>query len=230
MKKNLYKIDNNVERLLIGKPSDFLDNTEFKKVMYKLKNINCKIYNLYEDQEKVILYTKQEPKVSLFRIMSNDKLRHQDILGAILSMNISPSFLGDIIIDNNNYYFYVLSTLDEFLKDNLNMIGNKKVVIEKIDLNYLKDYKRSYESHEIIVTSLRIDNVISKIIGINRKGIIDKIKNKEVILNYEELTKTSYNLKENDVFSIKRYGKYKFVNVLNKTKKNNLVIKYLKYV
>ena len=37
--------------------------------------------------------------------MSNDKLRHQDILGAILSMNISPSFLGDIIIDNNNYYF-----------------------------------------------------------------------------------------------------------------------------
>ena len=93
MKKNLYKIDNNVERLLIGKPSDFLDNTEFKKVMSKLKNINCKIYNLYEDQEKVILYTKQEPKVSLFRIMSNDKLRHQDILGAILSMNISPSFL-----------------------------------------------------------------------------------------------------------------------------------------
>lgn len=65
MKKNLYKIDNNVERLLIGKPSDFLDNTEFKKVMSKLKNINCKIYNLYEDQEKVILYTKQEPKVSL---------------------------------------------------------------------------------------------------------------------------------------------------------------------
>ena len=49
------------------------------------------------------------------------------------------------------------------------MIGNKKVVIEKIDLNYLKDYKRSYESHEIIVTSLRIDNVISKIIGVNRK-------------------------------------------------------------
>ena len=95
---------------------------------------------------------------------------------------------------------------------------------------YLKDYKRSYESHEIIVTSLRIDNVISKIIGVNRKDIIDKIKNKEVILNYEELTKTSYNLKENDVFSIKRYGKYKFVNVLNKTKKNNLVIKYLKYV
>ena len=130
MKKNLYKIDNNVERLLIGKPSDFLDNTEFKKVMSKLKNINCKIYNLYEDQEKVILYTKQEPKVSLFRIMSNDKLRHQDILGAILSMNISPSFLGDIIIDNNNYYFYEFDSLDAFLKDNLNMIGYKKVFIE----------------------------------------------------------------------------------------------------
>ena len=228
--RDAYKIENTIEKLLNGKPTYFLDNSEFKKVISKIKNKNYNIYELYKDQEKVILYTKEEPKVSLFKIISRDSLRHQDILGAILSLNISPSFLGDIIIDNDNYYFYVLSDLDEFLKQNLKMVGRESVTLEKIDLGYLKNYKRKYEEYKIIVTSLRIDNVISKIIGLNRSKVIDKIKNKEVILNYEILTKSSYNLRENDVFSIRRVGKYKFIKIDNITKKNNLVIKYLKYV
>ena len=60
------------------------------------------------NNQKVILYTKDMPKVSLFKINSYKKLRHQDILGSILSLNISSSYLGDIIVDNDNYYFYVI--------------------------------------------------------------------------------------------------------------------------
>ena len=37
-------------------------------------------------------------------------------------------------------------------------------------------------------------------------------------------------LKENDIFSIRKYGKYKFLGEINRTKKGSLVIKYLKYV
>ena len=110
------------------------------------------------------------------------------------------------------------------------MIGNKKIVLEEIDIDILKDYKRKYEEHTIIVSSLRIDNVISKIINTNRKIVLDKINNKEIILNYEVLTKSSYNLKENDVFSIRKYGKYKYIRIINNTKKDNLIIKYLKYI
>ena len=110
------------------------------------------------------------------------------------------------------------------------MIGNKKVIVEEVDINILEDYERKYENHEIIVSSLRIDTVISRIINTNRKNVLNKIKDKEIILNYEVLTKVSYNLKENDIFSIKRYGKYKFIGIINNTKKDNLVIKYLKYI
>ena len=138
--------------------------------------------------------------------------------------------MGDIIVDNDNYYFYILGSLSKFIKDNLSMIGNKKVIVEEVDINILEDYERKYENHEIIVSSLRIDTVISRIINTNRKNILNKIKDKEIILNYELLTKVSYNLKENDVFSIRRYGKYKFIGVINNTKKDNLVIKYLKYI
>ena len=71
---------------------------------------------------------------------------------------------------------------------------------------------------------------MSKIIGTNREKILDKIKDKEIILNYDVLSKGSYVLKENDIFSIRKYGKYKFIGVVNHTKKNNLVIEYLKYI
>lgn len=230
MKNDVYKINNIVEKVLSGRATNFLDQREFKLVTSKLKKKNYNIYSPYKTSEKVILYTNELPMVSLYKINTYEKLRHQDILGSILGLNILSSYVGDIIIEGDNYYFYIISDMDDFIKDNLNMIGNKHVSIEKINLDILKDYERKYAEYEVVVSSLRIDNVISRIINMNRKLVCDKVKNKEIIINYEVLTRNSYVLKEDDVFSIRSYGKYKFIGVINSTKKNNLVIKYLKYL
>lgn len=228
--RDIYKINNNVEKILSGRYTTFLDRLEYKLVISKLKKKEYKVYYPYPDSEKVILYTKELPKVSLFKIKSYKKLRHQDILGSILSLNLSSSLIGDILIEEEDYYFYILSEMDGFIKENLTRIGNTSINLEKIDVDILKDFKRKYIEEEIIVSSLRIDNVISKIIGTNRKKVIDKIKEKEIIINYEVLTKNSYTLKEGDIFSIRRYGKYKYIGITNNTKKDHLVIKYLKYI
>lgn len=230
MKNDVYKINNIVEKVLSGRATNFLDQREFKLVTSKLKKKNYNIYSPYKTSEKVILYTNELPMVSLYKINTYEKLRHQDILGSILGLNILSSYVGDIIIEGDNYYFYIISDMDGFIKDNLNVIGNKHVSIEKINLDTLKDYERKYAEYEVVVSSLRIDNVISRIINTNRKLVCDKVKNKEIIINYEVLTRNSYVLKEDDVFSIRIYGKYKFIGVVNSTKKNNLVIKYLKYL
>lgn len=230
MKNDIYKINNIVEKVLSGRATNFLDQREFKLVTSKLKKKNYNIYSPYRTSEKIILYTNELPMVSLYKINTYEKLRHQDILGSVLGLNILSSYVGDIIIEGDNYYFYIISDMDVFIKDNLNMIGNKHVSIEKINLATLKDYERKYVEYEVVVSSLRIDNVISRIINTNRKLVCDKVKNKEIIINYGVLTRNSYVLKEDDVFSIRSYGKYKFIGVINSTKKNNLVIKYLKYL
>ncbi len=230
MKQDIYKINNSIDRLLKGKSTLFLDAKEFKQVTSKIKKNNYKIFYPYEDSEKVILYTNEIPKISLIKITSYNKLKHQEILGSILGLNISSSYLGDIIIDEDNYYFYIFDELKDFILNNLIMIGNNNVKLEEIDFNYLSNYKRKYEENKIIVSSLRIDNVISKIIKTNRDRVIDKIKNKEIILNYEIVNKNSILLKENDIFSIRRYGKYKFIGIEKSTKKDNYIIKYLKYI
>ena len=230
MKKKEYRIINSIEKILSGNNTLFLDMSEYKLLISKLKKGTYNIFYSYPDCERVILYSESIPEITLYKINCNESLRHQDILGSIMSLNILSSYVGDIIIDGDNYYFYVISKIKKIIKDNLLMIGNKKITLEELPSNYLSNYKRAYEDIEIIASSTRIDNIISKIINTNRKEIEYKIKNKEIILNYDVLSKTSYLLKENDIFSIKRYGKYKYIGIINTTKSNNLVIKCLKYI
>ena len=230
MKKDIYKIDNSIEKLLNNKHTLFLDQKELLDIKSKIKKSKYNIYYPNKSSEKVILYKDNIPSVSLYKINSFNELKHQQILGSLMSLNISSSYLGDIIKYQDNFYFYILSDLDNFINEEFKYVGNNKITIEKIELDYLKDYEREYEEIEFIVSSNRIDNVISRLINTNRDKVIDIIKNKDVILNYSLLTKNSYNLKENDIFSIRRYGKYKYVGIKNTTKKDKIVVSVLKYL
>ncbi len=230
MKSDIYKINNAVEKIKNGKNTLFLDGREFKLVTAKLKKQEYKIYYPYKDSEKVMLYTGKIPNIKLFKIYTVEKLRHQDILGSLFALNIDSSCFGDIVLYNEYYYMFIIEEMALYVKDNLKLIGKSKVDLEEVDLSTLYNYERAYEEHEIIISSLRIDNVVAAIINSSRSKALDKIKNKEVIVNYEVMNKNSYVLKENDIFSIRKYGKYKFVGIIKSTKKNNYIVKYLKYL
>ena len=230
MKLDVYKINNAVEKIKTGKNTQFLDGRELKIVTGKLKKNEYNVYYPYKDSEKVMLYTGKVPKVKLFKIYTVENIRHQDILGSLFALNIDSSYFGDIVLYNDYYYVFVSEDLALYIKDNLKMVGNKKVSLEEVNLSVLDNYERKYEEKEMIISSLRVDNVISGIINTSRKVALDKIKNKEVVVNYDVMNKNSYIIKESDIFSIRRYGKYKFVGIVKSTKKNNFIVRYLKYI
>ena len=109
------------------------------------------------------------------------------------------------------------------------MIKNTKVNLLTQPLELLESYEKEYEKIEIIASSPRIDTIAAKIIGTSRNKIIEIIKNKEIILNYNILKNVSYQLKENDVFSIRRHGKYKFIRLIKNTKNKNFIFECYKY-
>ena len=228
MKSN-YLIDKHIEKLYRYGYTEFLLPNELFQVKNKLKKTEYTVYKLYIDSEKVVLYRKVKPEIVLYKIICSEPLRHQDILGTLFSLNLSIYVYGDIIIDGNNYYLFVLPTITNYLESNLTSIKNIPITLKKEDLSIIENYQREYQGYETIVTSLRIDAVISRITSLSRTMVISKIKNKEVYLNYEILTNNSYVLKENDVFSIRKYGKYKYNKVIKNTKKDNLIISYYKY-
>ena len=226
----MYNTKKNIDKIKRGEHTFFLDPKEANLVKGKLKKDEYKIYSPYPDSNKVILYKDKLPNVILYEIKSKTPLRHQNILGSMFSLNITNEVFGDIIVDNNKYYIFVLDIISNYIKSNLIFIKNSEVELEEIDLSTLEDYHQKYEEYSIIVSSLRIDTIISRITNTNRSSVIDRIKNKEILVNYEVLTKSSYTLKENDIFSIRKSGKYKFIGIEKTTKKDNYIIKYLKYV
>ena len=225
----IYTVEKIVEKVLYSNSTNFVEIKYLNRVKKELKNVKYNIYEPFVGATKIILYNKM-PNIKIYEIVSNNDLRHQDILGTLYSLNISDEMFGDVVIWNNRYFIIILSSIDNYIKSNLTSIKNSKVDLIERDPYYLKDYKQEYEECIIIVPSIRVDVIVSKIINSSRSNALEKIKNGDIYLNYELLTKPTYMLKENDIFSIRKYGKYKFLGEINKTKKGSLVIKYLKYV
>lgn len=230
MKSNLYRENNNIERLCNNKNTFFLDNKEFRNIKHKLKGINYKVYYLYEECDKVILYKDVSPNVVLIKIICDHDLKHQSILGTLFSLGIDICYCGDIIKYKGNFYMFILEDIKYYITNNLKNIDNYIVKLEEVPISFIEGYKRDYQELEFIVSSTRLDVVISSICNISRKMAEMKIIEKDIILNYDVATKSTYILKENDIFSIRKFGKFKFVGVIKTTKKDKLIVRVLKYI
>ena len=228
-KKDYYTISKNVEKIIQEKHTNFLNQNILKKVISKLKKENYNIYYPYKDSEKLILYVKELPNICLLEIITKEKLEHREIMGSFYNLNIEPEMFGDIVINNGHYYIFVMDYICESFMEEMKKIGNKNVKLEKVSLEKAKEFKRKYEKMEIAVPSLRLDVIVSKIIGKSRNTVKEKFNNNEIILNNEICKKQMYILKIGDIFSIKKQGKYKFESVIKKNKKNNYVLIINKY-
>lgn len=225
----IYTVEKIVEKVLYSNSTNFVEIKYLNRVKKELKNVKYNIYEPFIGATKVILYNKM-PNIKIYEIISSNDLRHQDILGTLYSLNISDEMFGDVVIWNNRYFIIILSSIDNYIKSNLISIRNSKVDLIEKNPYYLKDYKQEYEECIIIVPSIRVDVIVSKIINSSRSNALEKIKNGVIYLNYELLTKPTYMLKENDIFSIRKYGKYKFNGIINETKKGNIIVNISKYV
>ena len=229
-KKDYYIIEKNINKIKRNEPTNFLDPATYKKIVAKLKGLNYKTYYPYNDCDKVIIYTTDTPQISILEIISYDKLTHREIMGSLFAMNIDSSLFGDIIITNNHYYIMIINSILDLILNEFNEVGNHHIKLKEVSFDILKNYERKYEEINLIVSSLRIDNVISHIIGTSRDQIKKRFFDDEVILNYEICHKINYLLNEFDIFSIRKYGKYKYAGIIKNTKKGNYLIKILKYI
>ena len=151
-------------------------------------------------------------------------------MGSLYNLNISTEMFGDIVIYKDHYYIIVVDSIYDLINKEFNIVGTHHIKLKEVPLTTLTNYTRQYKKIELIVSSMRIDTVISRLIGSSRDSIKKKFLDNEIILNYEPCHKTNYNLGEGDVFSIRKYGKYRFDGIIKNTKKDNYIIKIYKYI
>ncbi len=226
----MYLIEKSINKLFQDGYTFFLNPRELKEVTNHLNKNSYSIYQFYPDCEKKVLYQKEIPEIILYEISSPITLRHRDILGTLFSLGINEHLFGDIIIWNNHYYFYTFKYMNTFFEMELKKIGNTNIKLIEKDIHILCEYHPTYEELNIINSSLRIDSVIAKIIHTNRDTVKELIKEKKITYNYELLSNPTKNIQVNDTFSIRKFGKYKFVEIEGNTKKNNLILRINKYI
>lgn len=235
MKKNIYEVDKNIECLLRGGATRFLSCHIAKEIQGKVKKKNYQVFSPFSEADKVILYGVDEmPSVLLYRIdcyeKDKDKIKHSSILGSLLGLNIDPEMFGDIVWYEGYFYVYLLEEIKDLIIQQLQMVGNIPIHLTEVDVHFLDNYERTYEEHPLIVASVRIDTVIARLIGSNRERVQKMIQEKLVMLNGEVLNRNSYLLRDGDIFSIRKWGKYRYTGVTKETKKKNFIIIVKKYL
>ena len=228
--ENKIFITNQVEKVRRGDYTDFLDPNQLHQVISILNkyHIDYNILKLFNDCEKTIIYSDKYPDISLIEIKCNNILNHKDILGSLFSHNINISKYGDIVI-TDKYYLPILDSIKPYIISNITNIGKNNVKIEEVDIGIISNYSYLYEEKEFLVSSLRLDNIVSTITNCSRSQVEDLFKDKYIFVNYVPNNKKTYLLKDNDIIGIRRNGKYKYIGIKKYTNKNKYIIKVLKY-
>lgn len=158
--------------------------------------------------------------IKYFKIINSSKfkeLEHKHFLGTIMSLGIKREILGDLIVKNGVCYGIINEELFDFLVDNLKEIGRTPVKIEEISFEEIPES----EFIDIVesVASMRFDVIVSALGNFSRNEGSEKIEAGEVLLNYGIEKEKSRIVKEKDIISIRKKGKFIIESILGETKK-----------
>ncbi|MBP5245628.1 MAG: hypothetical protein J6036_04150 [Clostridia bacterium] len=160
------------------------------------------------------------------------RFSHRDILGSLISGGIKKEAVGEIIVSDNGTgaYAVLLKSVYESVKAELERVANDKVSVKEIEKKDFPLIKREYEDLSVTVSSVRLDGIISAALNLSREKTKKLVSSGLVLLNYSECLQPDREMHENDIFSVRGYGKYILEANLGKTGKGRtrLIIKKYK--
>ena len=193
------------------------------------KELNVSGYGFSDDAERcLIAFSLASIDVSIFdnaakvvKISYNDKfskLSHRDFLGSIMSLGFSREKIGDLVIEGNCVYTPVVSDFVNYIVQNLTKVRHSPVNVTVELFNWLP--QKRFEILYKIVSSFRIDNIVSSLINLSRDKAKAIVKEGKVKINGIFESNPDRKVCENDIIVIAGFGKFKFKESLGSTSKN----------
>ncbi|MEG6566208.1 YlmH/Sll1252 family protein [Thermoanaerobacterium saccharolyticum] len=223
--------------------TDFLSMKDQKillKLIAKHDDIDCRFDGGFKEAERKIaciypsflpIYDGEHFNVIKGIRINGDliKLSHRDVLGSLLGLGIKREKIGDIIkrqeicdvIVHNDIADYVLMTLKK--------IGREKVIVSSIGLDEVIEPTIEYEDIKTTVASIRLDSIIASGFKISRTKASEMIKAGLTEVNWETNMSPSFEVKEEDIMSLRGYGRIKLQEVLGTSRKGRVYVHILKY-
>lgn len=227
--------------------TDFLTIPEKVKVEKYLKSIHFQNYIFFgarenADRQILIFYPDKLTKDMTMKNINNilvciritlpnslkGTFEHRDYLSGIMKLGLIREKIGDILVQDYGADIIALKENSEYLKNNMILLTRfRKSSIEIIDISEINQIENKFEEFNIIINSMRIDNIVSEITHSSRNKTEEIITQERVNLNYELVQKGSKSVKTSDIIVIKGYGKFIIGDFVRNTSsgKNIITIK-----
>lgn len=218
---------------------EFLSPHDWGRLLEMENKLHVKIFTegIFEESERRMvafgnLEEKPEFPIEIIKIKGKSKfhnLKHKDFLGAVMAQGLEREKMGDFIVEDNSCYFPILEDMSSYIKYSLDSVG--KSPCDVITIYDLEDIpKKQYEEKVIVVSSLRLDNIVSNICNLSRSKAEDIISQGKVLVNYYEISKKDKILESNDKVIVRGFGKFILKDILGITSKDKYRVLIQKYI
>lgn len=226
--------------------TDFLNEKEQRVIEKNVKLENAFFYGVNENADRKILVfypeklTEELVRKSLKSVLSgiriilkNDQIgnyEHKNYLSALIKIGIDRGKIGDILVDDYGADIIAFDMNKEFIIQSLSELTRfRKANIDNIPIDDIKQKIDRFEESTIIVSSMRIDNIVAELAGCSRTNADEYINSEKVFVNYETALKGSKTIFEGDIVTIRGKGKFRIDGLVRNTRNNRFVIKVNKY-
>jgi len=158
-----------------------------------------------------------------------EKLTHRDYLGAVMSLGIERSVLGDLIIGEAEAFLFAEEEMADYICSGLTSV--KHTPVKTVKAEEVPEELLHPETEEITgsVSSVRLDSIIALGFRLSRSKAQQEISAGMVFVNSRQILSDSLGLKPGDIISVRGKGKMIFDSPLSSTKKGRQMVKLLKY-
>ncbi|HOP99938.1 MAG TPA: YlmH/Sll1252 family protein [Acetivibrio clariflavus] len=169
-------------------------------------------------------------KVLKISLMSRGSVSHRDYLGSLIGLGIKREKIGDILIKDEHCLVIVENDVADYIKYNLEKVGNIKVELDYVGLDSLQAREQKVKEIRTTVASLRLDSVASAGFGMSRSKVQEYIRAEKVNLNWETTTSLKKSVKEGDLISIRGKGRVLVQEIGGTTKKDRISVYLKKFI
>lgn len=156
---------------------------------------------------------------------------HKNYLGMLMKLGIVREKIGDILVREDGADIIILPEISKYLITNLQSLTRlKKSKIQEIEINKTKKVETKTKEYNIIVSALRLDNVIAELAKVSRTQSKELIEKERIFINFKNEIKSTKLVNEGDLITIRGKGRFKISEIIGNTQKGKYVLKIEKYV
>lgn len=157
-----------------------------------------------------------------------EKLGHRDLLGSLMNLGVERSKIGDILMGEDCAYILCEKSMASYFMENLEKVRHTLVKLSAVSCDEIQVQQKLVEK-EGIITSNRLDAVIACVHRLSRSQALELLRQEKVFVNGKTVQNPTYSCREDDIVSVRGFGRFIYRSDYGATNKGRMKIRYQLY-